>query len=606
MNSGSTTSVECDVDKTYYPHIFLLPAGIIITILAFLRRRTSFKKDLWGGRPGVVVPVDFLGIDRDRLSTMFVFGAATGSIVILVAKLGIEGRNAWENAFLTVGIAIECAFIYYPYFACLTTHHKIIGALMGLPYAAIFFGVSLTAYYQRCNKATWQVNIGKTLSSIPVILCQLFILGKFIFVLRNEIQECGLFSVVSFSRNETDTSSAPVKLVRPWYRNYVKDLIKRRRPHQYPCAELEFYLRKIYNPQKDFKFSTQILSVVMICCILLYELSVVILFVFGYELGKLMKAPDSENSSYENMNKIMLAACGSSLAGSVLATTVSIISLIRFLENHKNNMLRMFKGDKSFFPSNIFKSQFMLGKGLRYHSFQIGYFLWGYVLLWIISSVICFFLLALSHPFVRGWVLGWISGTGVLLCVAFLLRVFLLIASVTVFRDRDFPRNVISINNRNVFLVFSYFWFFVGLPMGFFSAIFRILKAMAIGALMLPRIDQSIMPDGFQKWDPGFISYICYLHVQAAFRNPVLRVFCQTLIDEKDTQNKNGPKWRRSAQARAKWFIALTLAHNPQLASERKCLKSVAPPQVSYVKNGDVKIEIDQYGPDNAGLILEN
>jgi hypothetical protein len=39
--------------------------------------------------------------------------------------------------------------------------------------------------------------------------------------------------------------------------------------------------------------------------------------------------------------------------------------------------------------------------------------------------------------------------------------------------------------------------------MGFFSAMFRILKTMAVGALMLPRIDHSLMPDGFQRLDQG-------------------------------------------------------------------------------------------------------
>ncbi len=39
--------------------------------------------------------------------------------------------------------------------------------------------------------------------------------------------------------------------------------------------------------------------------------------------------------------------------------------------------------------------------------------------------------------------------------------------------------------------------------MGFFSAISRILKAMAVGAIMLPRIDHSVMPDGFQQIDQG-------------------------------------------------------------------------------------------------------
>ena len=59
---------------------------------------------------------------------------------------------------------------------------------------------------------------------------------------------------------------------------------------------------------------------------------------------------------------------------------------------------------------------------------------------------------------------------------------------------------------RNVYLLFSYFWFFVGLPMGFFSAIFRILKSLAVCAVMLPRIDHSIMPDGFQWMDKGKVS----------------------------------------------------------------------------------------------------
>jgi hypothetical protein len=63
--------------------------------------------------------------------------------------------------------------------------------------------------------------------------------------------------------------------------------------------------------------------------------------------------------------------------------------------------------------------------------------------------------------------------------------------------------NVLDFPSRNVYMVFSYFWFFVGLPMGFFSAIYRILKAMVVGALMLPRIDHSVMPDGFQQIDQG-------------------------------------------------------------------------------------------------------
>ncbi|CAB4027823.1 Hypothetical predicted protein, partial [Paramuricea clavata] len=95
FTNGTSTGVECDVDKTFLPHLLLIPAGIIITILAFLQQRRSFKKEVWGGRPGLVVPIDFLGMDHDRLAIMCVFGAATGSIVLLISR-DISGySNAW-------------------------------------------------------------------------------------------------------------------------------------------------------------------------------------------------------------------------------------------------------------------------------------------------------------------------------------------------------------------------------------------------------------------------------------------------------------------------------------------------------------------------------
>ncbi|CAB4012626.1 Hypothetical predicted protein [Paramuricea clavata] len=82
------------------------------------------------------------------------------------------------------------------------------------------------------------------------------------------------------------------------------------------------------------------------------------------------------------------------------------------MENHKNNMLRMFKGDKSFIPKFMSVSQFMIGKGLRYHSFQIGYFMWGYLLLVLVFFVFLFCLYLLKFPVIRDWVRSWAEGGG--------------------------------------------------------------------------------------------------------------------------------------------------------------------------------------------------
>ncbi|XP_028396889.1 stimulated by retinoic acid gene 6 protein-like [Dendronephthya gigantea] len=593
-SNESPTAAACDVDTRYYPHFLLIPAAMILTILAFLRRRKSYKKDFWGGRPGLVIPVDFLGIDHDRLATMFVFGAATESIITLVTKFEISGSNGWEKAFLLFGIAIEYAVIYYPYFACLTTYHKIFGAMMGLPYCIVNFCVTLTQTFQRCQNNSSTYIALFVLMILPIVISNLFILGKFIFVFYREIKEYGIFGVKLFSRDD-ESSSPQVKLLRPWLREHVKNIFKPK-PRQY--SRIKFFLRKVYNPEKDFKFSTETLSVMMICGILLYNLCVLCIYLSSVLLREIEKTKPSDALD-EAILDLSRGIIGSSLASAILTTVICALSLILFMENHKNNMLRMFRGNKSFIAKHISVSQFMVGKGLRYHSFQIGYFLWGFLLNWIFICIPCALLYSLKFSWVRDWILGYISGGGILFGLALFFRLCSIAASVTIFRDRNFSRNVISINNRNVYLVFSYFWFFVGLPMGVFSAIFRIIKTMIVGFLMLPRIDHSIMPDGFQRFDPGYNAYICYLHVQAAFRNPVLRVFCQTLIDDHETQRKIGPKWTRSPQARAKWFIALTLARNPQLAAERKRAKTMC------VKDSDVKIDVGNYGPDNAGLILD-
>ncbi|CAB4014964.1 Hypothetical predicted protein, partial [Paramuricea clavata] len=254
------------------------------------------------------------------------------------------------------------------------------------------------------------------------------------------------------------------------------------------------------------------------------------------------------------------------------------------------------------------------GKGLRYHSYQIGYFLWGYILVLLLLSFTFFVIYLLSLDPVQDLVVNYMKRGGVYLIVAIFSWLSLRIITV-IFRDNSYSKDVISINNRNAYMVISYFWFFIGLPMGFFSAVLRILKAMAVGALMLPRIDHSVMPDGFQRLDRGFNAYICYLHVETAYRNPVLRVFCQMLVDETQNNPRNVQtlgmnrvrKWTFSAQSRARWFLALTLARNPQLASDRKPdVQAPQPAQAGHARYGDVVVEIDQFCADNTAFIQDN
>ena len=61
-------------------------------ILSFFTEVCNFTTYLTTCRP-----IDFLGIDHDRLSAMFVFGAATGSVIRLVFSDLNESGNSWEK-----------------------------------------------------------------------------------------------------------------------------------------------------------------------------------------------------------------------------------------------------------------------------------------------------------------------------------------------------------------------------------------------------------------------------------------------------------------------------------------------------------------------------
>ncbi|CAB4006857.1 Hypothetical predicted protein, partial [Paramuricea clavata] len=324
--------------------------------------------------------------------------------------------------FSRIAAAVGVAFLYYPYFGCLASYHRIFGALVGLPYAVAYFSFTLAVAFPKCNKiTTWEEYVLKILPIIPTILCHLFILGKFILVLYKEIKEHGIFGMRLYSHNVDENASQQVKLIRPWLRNYVHDLLNSRPARHY--SGIEFYLRKIYNPEKNFKFSTLNVSVVMICSILLYSISFELVFNVSKKLDQYRKESDQLRKDNVHYLRVLWVKALLGLFGSVMAATIfsfifCVVSFIRFMENHKNNTLRMFKGDKSFIPKNINAVQFMIGKGLRYHSYQIGYFLWGYILVLLLLSFTFFVIYLLSLDPVQDLVVNYMKRGGVYLIVA--------------------------------------------------------------------------------------------------------------------------------------------------------------------------------------------
>ncbi|XP_078382166.1 stimulated by retinoic acid gene 6 protein-like isoform X2 [Oculina patagonica] len=113
--------------------------------------------------------------------------------------------------------------------------------------------------------------------------------------------------------------------------------------------------------------------------------------------------------------------------------------------------------------------------------------------------------------------------------MALFLRLFQMFLQRFVFRDRNFPNIAINVDNKRLFSIMAYFFFFYNILLGVFSSVARIFKGMLLGVLFLSRIDRTSLMQGFQSWDPAFVAYLGFIHVLVAHSHPLLLMFCQLL-----------------------------------------------------------------------------
>lgn len=116
-----------------------------------------------------------------------------------------------------------------------------------------------------------------------------------------------------------------------------------------------------------------------------------------------------------------------------------------------------------------------------------------------------------------------------------------------------------------------------------FVTFIRAIYAATATIFFMPRLDCCMFGRHFEKKDMGFVSYVCFLHMEVNQTHPIMLVFCELLFkslqkDNKDLQNFKTPKQIR---LRNKWLVLYTLIKNPYLKKQRKI----------YIKKTKSKIE---------------
>ncbi|KAK3585646.1 hypothetical protein CHS0354_004566 [Potamilus streckersoni] len=249
---------------------------------------------------------------------------------------------------------------------------------------------------------------------------------------------------------------------------------------------------------------------------------------------------------------VIPALKGSFIAAVTLATFIGFVMIFHMLSSYRTNMLKLYRGDNSDIPpkSQMSNSQMLAGifDNISYqHTTNI-------------------------HGKVSVSAAKW---TGYQIA----------------FRLALFHFEGIFTYRRLLFLV-TYFMFFYNIFMGFLSCFMRIIKSTIIGTSLLSRLDQSILPKKFQKFDPEryktnrFNAYIGFMHVEVAHTHPVVIVFLRLMVLDVGTRKgiemvlakelkANGVKTtvaknRSFMLARNKWQTMYTLLNNPSLKQYRQ------------------------------------
>ncbi|CAH3160159.1 unnamed protein product [Pocillopora meandrina] len=458
-----------------------------------------------------------------------------------------------------------------PIFACLTTDNRLVG---------FFFKLGIEFQCMKYLKGEYQKELFYLtyLGLVPITLCLAFIWMRFGILLYREVRKKWFPSERRGGEEIRDT-----RLARETEIAHMRELL-------YPgsisgnMVGLNWFstlLRCFYKPRKDFKFSTQFISTTLVSALMILQVFMAVLSLMDVmRRVYIEKYKTHGDTSSANFVDVLF---GGIEAGLVLSAVISLLMLLHFMKCHREHVLQLYQGQAIYSKDLLLTPAASVGKSLRYSGYQIAYTLLGFGTLTIFLSTV---VAALAIVFKSKELLApelWkhLKETGIAflptLALAIFLMLFQLFLTHFVFRYSNYPNITVTIDNRRLFSIMSYFFFFYNIILGLFSGFMRILKGMLLGVIFISRIDRTSLMQGFQAWDKAFVAYLGFVTVLVAHSHPVMLVFCQLLIDRKkdhqppqDRFMREPRRPRMSQKAVNRWFLAVTLLRNPSFIKYRR------------------------------------
>ncbi|XP_077201636.1 stimulated by retinoic acid gene 6 protein-like [Paroedura picta] len=606
---------KSSIDLQHLLHYSLVPSVAIMIVLSCLERRPGKRPideqgPLLQRQCGIVIPLDFLGAFHNRWSLAFAFGATASKVMILFSEGYIPVQvPQWARALVILVCAMEVGLSSYPFFACLSTHFRITGAILGLLYTGSWFIVILLNTVQ-CPHGQVVGEYEKILFYWPSLLCLSFLLGRFIHILVKALWVRLRLGLPSEERSFLEMHQV----------HYVQRLM-RKPPKQQPLES--WVQRKVYKWDPYFRFPSRMICLAGLAIICLYMFVVMEFYVKKLVLHAL-------NTLEENF-EILVAARNTSEGLALLvqplkeligvtedvwtvttftACLTSVCYIFHILACYRKHMKRLWAGEKQFLPLSSCKLSYSVAAIARYSGWQIAYLLWGYLIIHIVSTL---FGVIFVYPFVwhikhgQGIELVKSLGTGILtiVIVVGLMLLQTVIATRFFLQPKIFlddEEKPLALDNRKAYHNFNYFFFFYNVLLGLSACLFRLLCSVVVGAWLIARIDRTIMPRGYEAADMGFKTWTGMLLMDHYHTNPTLVCFCHSLVAQIRSRRQqrttgyhcfsNSTDFRVSKKAKTRWKLLYTLLNNPSLSTFRK------PKRWTY--SMDVIFDAGESNPDSS------
>lgn len=614
LNSSRDT-IECEsgISMDLFLHISLIPAVVIAAVLSYLQKRAQrhaidHRLPFLRGRFGIVVPLDTIGSFSNRWSYGFAFGAVSSNVLFLFSESYVPFNvPPWARAIVYFIGALEVGLVYFPFFACLTTPFKMIGALLGVLYSLCWIIITVWDTFT-CPYGKMLGKYQKVIVQWPCILSLIFLLGRFIYMLVKVIR-------IRMQLQPED----PAELTEQHQMEHVKRLLRKTPEH---CAGLSWFQQRLYEWDPFFKFPNRIIGTAIISLIGLYTMTLADYILSDVTFDQVEKwkitleylasscnQTEALGDMIPALEEFLVVARKCWLATTFFASLNSVAYTFHILVCYRKHLRRLWKGQKGFIPEKFHNphASNSVASIARYSGWQIAFTLWGYLIVHFVHFVFAMLIAyGLVLPIVNGKTLQMLSTLGTLLLAIGIVigLVILQVVLVQVFflQDKMSPtdkQKPLALNNRKAFHCFNYFFFFYNVVMGISTCILRLLSSVVVGTWLVSRIDRTIMQRGYEYMDAGYSTWIGMIFADHYHSNPVMVCFCQMLVSSTldkhsasaySTFNNAPSESAVNSRARRRWALFYTLLRNPRLILFRKhhmsssTLETTSPPSDTEVR----------------------